>query len=168
FWLGQGPWTPWMMAGWGMTGLIGAGLAAVSRRCIGRLQLAIVCALAGFAYGALLDLSVMVGYGGEQSLDRYLAISARGVPFNVAHAAGNVALALAAGPALVRMISRYRGRFEFEWRRPVSRRRRVSAAMPLTMVLVLVLLVLPVGGARGRGGASASRWLQGVQNADGG
>src|SRR5206468_10673921 len=59
FWLGQGPWTPWMMAGWGMTGLIGAGLAAVSRRRIGRLQLAIVCALAGFAYGALLDLSVM-------------------------------------------------------------------------------------------------------------
>ena len=59
----------------------------------------------GFAYGALLDLSVMVTYGGEQSLDRYLAISARGVPFNVAHAAGNVALALAAGPALVRMIS---------------------------------------------------------------
>ena len=37
------------------------------------------CGLAGFAYGALLDLSVMVSYGGEQSLDRYLAISARGV-----------------------------------------------------------------------------------------
>ena len=62
----------------------------------------------GFAYGALLDLSVMVTYGGEQSLDRYLAISARGLPFNVAHAAGNFVLALAAGPALVRMISRYR------------------------------------------------------------
>src|SRR5436190_12190831 len=117
FWLGQGPWTPWMMAGWGMTGLLGAGLAAVSRRRIGRLQLAIVCALAGFAYGALLDLSVMVGYGGEQSLDRYLAISARGVPFNVAHAAGNFALALAAGPAMVRMLMRYRRRFEFAWKR---------------------------------------------------
>ena len=37
-------------------------------------------ALAGFAYGALLDLSVMVTYGGEQSLDRYLALSARGHP----------------------------------------------------------------------------------------
>ena len=58
----------------------------------------------------------MVGYGGEQSLDRYLAISARGVPFNVAHAVGNVVLALAAGPALVRMIARFRERFEFRWR----------------------------------------------------
>ena len=40
----------------------------------------------------------MVTYGGEQSLDRYLALSARGLPFNVAHAVGNVVLALAAGP----------------------------------------------------------------------
>ena len=45
----------------------------------------------------------MVTYGGEQSLERYLALSARGVPFNIAHAVGNSAFALAAGPAFVRM-----------------------------------------------------------------
>ena len=28
---GQGPWTPWQMAGWGMVGLAGAGLGAVAR-----------------------------------------------------------------------------------------------------------------------------------------
>jgi energy-coupling factor transport system substrate-specific component len=105
-WLGQGPWTPWQMAGWGLAGLAGAALAAATGRKLGRIGLAIACGLAGLGYGALLDLSVMVSYGGEQSLDRYLALSARGIPFNVAHAAGNVALALAAGPALVRMISR--------------------------------------------------------------
>src|SRR6201992_511971 len=27
FFFGQGPWTPWQMAGWGVAGLIGAGLA---------------------------------------------------------------------------------------------------------------------------------------------
>ena len=32
FWLGQGPWTPWQMAGWGMTGLLGAWLAAATNR----------------------------------------------------------------------------------------------------------------------------------------
>ena len=116
FWLGQGPWTPWQMAGWGLVGLGGAGLAALTGRRLGRVGLATACGLAGFAYGALLDLSVMVSYGGEQSLDRYLALSARGVPFNLAHALGNAALALAAGPALVRMISRYRTRLEFTWR----------------------------------------------------
>ncbi len=86
FWLGQGPWTPWQMAGWGMAGLLGAGLAALTGRRLGRVGLAVACGLAGFAYGALLDLSLMVSYGGEQSLDRYLALSARGLPFNIAHA----------------------------------------------------------------------------------
>ena len=116
-WLGQGPWTA---VG---DGRLGAGRrsAAPGSPCsrgrrLGRLGLATVCALAGFAYGALLDLSVMVTYGGEQSLDRYLALSARGLPFNIAHAAGNFAIALAAGPALVRMISRFRTRLEFTWR----------------------------------------------------
>ncbi len=73
-------------------------LAVLSGRRLGRLGLALAARLAGLAYGALLDLSVMVTYGGEQSLDRYLALSARGIPFNVAHAAGNFAIALAAGP----------------------------------------------------------------------
>jgi energy-coupling factor transport system substrate-specific component len=156
-WLGQGPWTPWEMAGWGLVGLAGAGLATITRRRLGRVGLAVACGLAGFAYGALLDFSVMVGYGGEQSLDRYLAISARGVPFNIAHAAGNVVLALAAGPALVRMISRYRGRFEFRWRE--------AGAASLGLLLALVL-ALPH--AHARSSPSAASWLARAQNADGG
>src|SRR5207237_737797 len=99
----------------GLVGLGGAWLGTVTRRRLGRLGLAVACALAGLAYGALLDLSVMVTYGGEQSLDRYLALSARGIPFNVAHATGNFVIAMAAGPALVRMISRFRTRLEFTW-----------------------------------------------------
>jgi energy-coupling factor transport system substrate-specific component len=168
-WLGQGPWTPWEMAGWGMVGLGGAALATVTGGRLGRIGLAAACGLAGLAYGALLDYSVMVGYGGEQSLDRYLAISARGVPFNVAHAAGNVALALAAGPALVRMISRYRCRFEFDWPSRARRRPPVRVtAGSLSALLVLVVALVPAGPADGRGAGSALRWLEHVQNSDGG
>jgi energy-coupling factor transport system substrate-specific component len=158
-WLGQGPWTPWEMAGWGLVGLAGAALAGLTGRRLGRLGLAAACGLAGFAYGALLDFSVMVGYGGEQSLDRYLAISARGVPFNVAHAAGNVALALAAGPALVRMVSRYRSRFEFTWAKAGA----ASAAL-----VAASALALPALSARAIGAPSAARWLARAQNGDGG
>ena len=64
-WLGQGPWTPWQMAGWGLVGLGGAALAVLTGRRLGRVGLAAACGLAGLAYGALLDLSVMVGYGGS-------------------------------------------------------------------------------------------------------
>jgi energy-coupling factor transport system substrate-specific component len=159
FWLGQGPWTPWQMAGWGLTGVAGAGLAVLTRRRLGRLGLATACALAGLAYGALLDLSVMVGYGGEQSLDRYLALSARGVPFNVAHALGNFALAMAAGPALVRMISRYRTRLEFTWR-PAG-----VAAVVAAMALAGATSPAPRAAASG---ADARAWLERAQRSDGG
>ena len=178
-WLGQGPWTPWQMAGWGLVGLGGAALAVATRRHLGRGGLAVACGLAGFAYGALLDLSVMVTYGGEQSLDRYLAISARGIPFNVAHAAGNVVLALAAGPALVRMISRYRSRFEFTWRQAPARSQGPGmsgdgrawargVALSLVGLALAGLLALPVQARAGGGPPAATHWLERAQNPDGG
>src|ERR687896_1298797 len=40
FFFGQGPWTPWQMLGWGLAGLIGAGVAAVAGRDLGRFSLA--------------------------------------------------------------------------------------------------------------------------------
>ena len=172
FWLGQGPWTPWQMAGWGMVGVGGAALAAVSGRRFGRLGLAVACGIAGLAYGALLDLSVMVTYGGEQSFDRYLALSARGLPFNIAHAAGNVALALVAGPALVRMLVRFRERSEFRWRERLA----TASILVLAAVGAGAALAAPAG-ARGASAATeahaasaakARGWLQGVRNRDGG
>ncbi len=174
FWLGQGPWTPWQMAGWGLTGMIGAGLAVASGRRMGRVGLAVVCAFAGFAYGALLDFSLMVTYGGEQSLDRFLALSARGLPFNVAHAAGNAALALVAGPAMTRMLLRYRSRFEFAWGRATAPGGAKPVAAGAACLLAALLVAAPAlfGGARadasGGGSGPAVAWLRTVQNGDGG
>ncbi len=183
FWLGQGPWTPWQMAGWGMTGILGAGLAAATGRSegarkrnpirVGRVGLAAYCAAAGFAYGALLDFSLMVTYGGEQSLDRFLALSARGIPFNIAHAAGNAALALVAGPAIVRMLLRYRRRFEFAWSgRPAGQRRSARGDGGAGCLLVALLISAPsFSAARPRGAPARARRSPGcstAQNPDGG
>ncbi len=115
----------------------------------------------GFLYGALLDLSTMVTYGGEQSLDRYLELSARGLPFNLAHATGNFAIALAAGPALVRMISRFRTRLEFSW----------PAAEAVSLVVVVALGAATAGlvrADRAAAGTSAISWLRDAQSSDGG
>jgi len=158
-WLGQGPWTPWEMAGWGLVGVGGALLGALTGHRLGRIPLAVACGLAGLAYGVLLDFSVMATAGGPLSLDRYLAIAARGVPFNLAHALGNIALALAAGPALVRMISRYRSRLEFRW--------RAELVAPLVLIaVVLPALAAAPPAARASGGAAG--WLVAAQNSDGG
>jgi energy-coupling factor transport system substrate-specific component len=109
----------------------------------------------------LLDLSVMVTYGGEQSLDRYLALSARGVPFNVAHALGNFAIALAAGPALVAMIERYRSRLEFRW--------YPAGALPVVLAaLALASALAPHDRASAAGTASARNWLEGAREDSGG
>jgi Prenyltransferase and squalene oxidase repeat len=161
FWFGQGPWTPWQMAGWGMCGLLGAGLAVLGGRNVGRLTLAAACGFAGVAYGALLNFSLMATYGGDLSLEHFLLLESRAVPFDAAHAIGNVAFALVAGPAMIRMLSRFRQRFEW------SARDR-APALAATLLLALALATaLPAGAGAANTGKAAS-WLASAQNGDGG
>ncbi|MGE0066340.1 MAG: prenyltransferase/squalene oxidase repeat-containing protein [Solirubrobacterales bacterium] len=185
FWFGQGPWTPWQMAGWGLCGVLGAALALGGRN-VGRLGLAATCGLAGVLYGALLNFSLMATYGGELSLERFGVLMARAIPFDAAHVVGNVVLALVAGPAIVRMLSRFRQRFEWQRRggeeepprppEPPDRlppRRRLRPALKgggiaaLVVASVLLAALVP-GRAEAAGADSAVEWLRSVQNEDGG
>ena len=156
FWFGQGPWTPWQMAGWGFCGLLGAALG-LRKREAGRLTLAVVCASAGIVYGALLNFSLMATYGGDLSLQRFLVLESRAVPFDAAHAIGNFVFALAAGPAMVRMLSRFRERFE--WRVP---------ATATTLLALMVAAALLPAQAHAADVGGATRWLVATQNQDGG
>jgi energy-coupling factor transport system substrate-specific component len=174
FWFGQGPWTPWQMAAWGLCGILGAALALATRN-VGRLTLAVVCGLAAVGYGAILNFSLMATYGGELTWERFWILEGRAIPFEVAHATGNVVLALVAGPAMIRMLIRFRERFE--WRRSeasaVAPRR---ASVPTGGVAALLLAVLLLGAfasaraeaATGRGPEAAVAWLRSAQNEDGG
>jgi energy-coupling factor transport system substrate-specific component len=158
FWFGQGPWTPWQMAGWGLCGLLGAALA-LGGRDIGRLTLAAACGFAGVAYGALLNFSLMATYGGDLSFKHFLVLESRAVPFDAAHAIGNITLALIAGPAMIRMLVRFRERFE--WRLSMS-----GATAAALVAIATAVLALPAAAHAGTGGAA--RWLASVQNGDGG
>jgi energy-coupling factor transport system substrate-specific component len=150
---GQGPWTPWQMAAWGLVGLLGAVLGAASGRRLGRIPLAIACGAAGLLFGAILDYSTWVTFSGAHTLDAYLAYSATSLSFNIAHAVGNVVFCLAFGPAFVRALMRFRDRFEIRWE-PVA-----AAA-----VIGLVLVAAPTP-ARAAGSTS---YLLAAQNRDGG
>ncbi len=164
FWFGQGPWTPWQMAGWGLCGVLGAALALGGRNA-GRLSLAATCGLAGIAYGALLNFSLMATYGGDLSLRHFGLLEARAIPFDAAHAAGNFTLALIAGPAMVRMLTRFRERFE--WGRGLVPALRGGGAAALLLATLALGATAPAR-AQASDVSRAAGWLASVQNGDGG
>ncbi|CAB4861611.1 unannotated protein [freshwater metagenome] len=173
---GQGPWTPWQMVAWGLCGLLGALLGRLAGRDIGRVPLAVACGAAGLAFGAVMDLSVFSTYAGSHTFGQYLAISLTSLPFNLAHAVGNVAFALAFGPMLVRALLRFRSRLAVHWE-DLAPKPPAAGAAPLVTLLVACVLVAGwgLGGAAQPAAAmsvtragSAATWLASVQNTDGG
>jgi energy-coupling factor transport system substrate-specific component len=112
---GQGPWTPWQMAAWGIVGVLGAGWAVLTRRHLFRIPTAALLVLCAFFYGALTNLSTLTVAGGTPTWGQVVALESSGLPFDTAHAVGNVVFFLAFGPALVRVLLRYRARLEVRW-----------------------------------------------------
>jgi energy-coupling factor transport system substrate-specific component len=152
--MSQGPWTPWQMTGWGAVGVGGAVLARFLRgREPNRWLLAGVCGVAGLAFGAWMDLYQLT-LAAHQDLDSYLALSATSLPYNLAHAIGNVVFCLLIGPVFIRALRRYRRRLEVRWAAPVV------AALALVLLLAAPAAASPASRAEG--------WLVTAQNKDGG
>jgi len=111
FFLGQGVWTPWQMLGWGACGVAGALAAPLLRR---RLALAAFCFVLGMGFSAFMDVWNWLAFYDEHTWQTFAATHARGLPFDLAHAIGNVVIALAAGPELRRLLDRYGRRLHTE------------------------------------------------------
>ena len=113
FFLGQGVWTPWQMLAWGACGLAGAAAAPLIRR---RIALAALTFVLGLAFSAFLDVWEWYAFF-PHTWEAFVLQMARGFPFDLAHAIGNVLLALAVGPELLRVLERYerRTRVEIAW-----------------------------------------------------
>jgi energy-coupling factor transport system substrate-specific component len=109
FFLGQGPHTPWQMLAWGGCG-VAAGLARPLLRR--RLAFAVFCCALGLAYGLPMNLYTWLYLPHTEA--SLIAVLARGFPFDVAHAVGNLLLALAAGPELRRVLERYERKLRTE------------------------------------------------------
>jgi hypothetical protein len=112
--LGQGPYTPWQMAAWGLVGLIGAGFGALTARRVPRVPLAFVCAAC-----ALLAKEIMNVYewtlGASHTPAAFIAIAGTSLPYDVTDTIATFAFALAFGPELARLLARTRERMTVEW-----------------------------------------------------
>jgi energy-coupling factor transport system substrate-specific component len=113
FFLGQGPHTPWQMLAWGGCGVLAGLTRPLLRR---RAAFAAFCLLLGYAFGTLMDVWNWYTFY-PHTPAALVALLGTGFAFNTAHAAGNVILALVAGPELRRVLERYerRGRAEVVW-----------------------------------------------------
>jgi energy-coupling factor transport system substrate-specific component len=102
--LGQGPWTPWQMIGWG---LVGASAAPAGRLLRSRYGLAVFGIAWGFLFDWLMDVWAWSTLGPSADLHSFLTLASTGIPFDIAHATGNAVIALIAGPTMIRMLDRY-------------------------------------------------------------
>ncbi len=167
FFFGQGPWTPWQMAGWGATGVIGAGLAILTRRRIGRWGLAIVCFVVGFAFTALQDFGDWVNYS-DHSFAQLLVYVGKGVGFDLIHATGCLLFALAFGPSLMRSLQRFRRRMEVNWRSLDAALAPVLALGGVLGAGALGIAAVALAPPAARAAPTPASYLLAAQNLDGG
>ena len=111
FFLGQGVWTPWQMLAWGACGVAGALSAQLLRS---RVALAAFCFVLGMGFRAFMDVWNWLAFYDQHTWQTFVAVHARGLPFDFAHAIGNVVIALVAGPELRRLLDRYGRRLHTE------------------------------------------------------
>ena len=172
-WLGQGPWTA--VADGGL-GAASASAAPGWRRSAGRAARAL--GPGGRLRARRTRLRGAARPLGDGHLRRRAvagplpgALGARASRSTSPTRAGNFAIALVAGPALVRMISRFRDRLEFRWRPagalPAAADRRVAAGAALAPAGPRPV-ARPPADARAAGPEAGARWLARAQNPDGG
>ena len=115
-----------------------------------------------------MNLHLWVTYSGDHTLAKLGAYFATSLPFDLAHAFGNVVFCLAFGPALVRALQRFRMRMEVTLDRP-ARPSRARRCWPRCSRSAAPRRAPAHAQSADAAAAKASlRYLAGAQNDDGG
>jgi energy-coupling factor transport system substrate-specific component len=170
--LGQGPWTPWQMLGWGLVGVLGALLGRLAGRRPHPLLLALACALAAEMFNLVVDLYTWT-VAGSHTLAAFGLVLGTALAFDVTHVLASFAFALAFGGTLLRMLTRVRGRLEVSWEAPARAGAVGLAIVALVAGVSATSAAAPARASAARAHAASSlgrevAFLTGAQNADGG
>jgi energy-coupling factor transport system substrate-specific component len=104
FLLGQGPYTPWQMAAWGCVGLFGALLGRLSARHMGRVPLALCCAIAALAAKEVMNVYTWT-IGASHTPAALLTVAGTGLPFDLTDTVASFLFGLAFAPELARLLA---------------------------------------------------------------
>ena len=165
--LGQGPYTPWQMAAWGVVGLAGAALGRISKRRLGRFGIALACAVMALVAKEIMNVYTWT-LGASHTPAAFFLTAGQALPYDITDTVASFLFGFAFGPELARLLGRVRARMTVEWK---------PAPPPAAAALVVVALVgggLYAIGVPARAAASSSvisrgvAYLEGTQNSDGG
>ncbi|MGH2912918.1 MAG: hypothetical protein ACRDJ3_10650, partial [Solirubrobacteraceae bacterium] len=129
--LGQGSYTPWQMAAWGLVGLAGAMLATLTGRRVGRVGLALACALTALGAKEIMNVYTWTLFGSHTPA-AFLLTAGRALPYDITDAVASFLFGLAFGPELARLLGRMRARMDVTWKVPTT----PLAALALCLVCV--------------------------------
>ena len=160
--LGQGPYTPWQMAAWGLVGLAGAGLARLTGRRVGRVPLALACALSALFAKEIMNLYTWT-IGAVHTPAAFLIIAGGALPFDVTDVVATFLFALAFAPELSRLLARTRERMSVSWEKASP-----GAGALLALGLIVGGGLLGAPSARASSLSPEISFLLSAQNADGG
>jgi prenyltransferase beta subunit len=167
------------MAAWGLVGLAGAALGALSGRRLGRVQLALACALAAFGAKEAMNLYQWT-IGASHTPAAFLAVAGTGLPYDITDTVASFFFGLAFGPELARLLARMRARMDVSWEAAEPRAgaaagslRAGSLGVPGSLLALVLVGALGAGLAAPRPASAASLgrelgYLARVQNPDGG
>lgn len=111
FFLGQGPWTPYQMLAWG---LVGVSAALLRRFRPGTLGLVLFGVLSGYLYGWMVSAWYWASFTYPLTFRTFIAYQLTGVWLDTFHAAGNALFLWLFGMKTVKILERFRRRFN--WR----------------------------------------------------
>jgi len=135
FMLGQGPYTPWQMAAWGMVGLAGAALGRLSSRRLGRVALALACGLTALAAKEVMNVYTWT-LGASHTPAAFLATAGTALSFDLTDTVASFLFGLAFAPELSRVLARVRVRMSVTWEEPLGSARSLAVLAIASAVLV--------------------------------
>ena len=159
--LGQGPYTPWQMAAWGLVGLAGALLGRLSGRRMGRFGLALACAVMALVAKEIMNLYTWT-LAAAHTPAAFLLIAGQGLPYDITDTVASFLFGFAFGPELARLLGRMRARMTVQWE---PTHPAVAKPPPALLVLVCVVGVMGVSitAAPPRARGAVPFWAAGVR-----
>jgi energy-coupling factor transport system substrate-specific component len=172
--LGQGPYTPWQMAAWGLVGLAGALVGRLSGRQLGRVGIALACAVMALVAKEIMNVYTWT-IGAAHTPAALLATAGAALPFDITDTVASFLFGLAFGPELARLLGRMRARMTIRWepahppadplgQRSVRRSARPPTATPLALIAICLIAASPAHAST----APEVKYLERAQNQDGG